>query len=160
MTSLAARTREAVRERPFLFDGLRAGVINYTAAARALNVDGETEAIATALRRYAEELGEHGPPEPDGRVSMQSGLGVVDDHADPLLVVGDSAYAADTGSLTGIIGRGDVGPAAFEHALGVLRTEDIDIEAAGFADETLLFVVGRRDGPTALRGVEAALESD
>jgi len=31
--SLAADTREAVRERPTLYDALRAGVVNYTAAA-------------------------------------------------------------------------------------------------------------------------------
>jgi len=34
--SLAARTRDAVRDEPFLFDALRAGVLNYSAAARYL----------------------------------------------------------------------------------------------------------------------------
>ena len=47
--SLAARTREAVRNEPFLHDALRAGVLNYTAVARYLEVDGEHDAIATAL---------------------------------------------------------------------------------------------------------------
>ena len=160
MASLAARTREAVRERPFLYDGLRAGVINYTAAARVLDVDGETEVIATALRRYAEELCDDPLPDTDGRVSMQSGLGVVADDPDPLLVVGDTAYRADAGSLTGIVATGAVGPAALERALGVLRAEEIDVEAAGVAGETILFVVSRRAGPNALRAVEAALERD
>ncbi|ESS09750.1 MAG: hypothetical protein A07HN63_00557 [uncultured archaeon A07HN63] len=54
--SLAAETREAVRERPALYDALRAGVVNYTAAAETLAIDGDREAIATALRRFAESL--------------------------------------------------------------------------------------------------------
>src|SRR6056297_2372029 len=54
--SVAAATREAVRDRPALYDALRAGVVNYTAAADALDVDGDREAIATALRRFAAEL--------------------------------------------------------------------------------------------------------
>ncbi|MFT4958602.1 MAG: hypothetical protein ACI9EZ_001934, partial [Halobacteriales archaeon] len=54
--SLAERTREAARARPFLVEGLRAKVVNYTAAARFLDVDGEVDAVATALRRYGEGL--------------------------------------------------------------------------------------------------------
>ena len=59
--SLASETRDAVRARPFLYDALRAGVVNYTAAARELDVDGEVDAVATALRRFAEELAEYDP---------------------------------------------------------------------------------------------------
>ena len=54
--SLAAETRAAVRERPVLYDALRAGIVNYTAAAESLDLDGETDAIATALRRFAQSL--------------------------------------------------------------------------------------------------------
>ena len=53
--SLASDTRDAVRRRSFLHAALAAGVVNYTAAARYLDV-GEEEAVVAALRRYAEEL--------------------------------------------------------------------------------------------------------
>ena len=48
--TVAAETREAVRDHPFLETALRAGVVNYTAAARFLDV-GEEEAVAAALRQ-------------------------------------------------------------------------------------------------------------
>ena len=54
--SLAADTREAVRNRPVLYDALCAGIVNYTAAAESLDVDGDTDAIATALRRFGQSL--------------------------------------------------------------------------------------------------------
>ena len=47
--SLAAETRAAVRARPWLLEALRAGVVNYAAAAESLDVDGDTDSIATAL---------------------------------------------------------------------------------------------------------------
>lgn len=152
--SLAGRTRDAVRERPFLHDALAAGVVNYTAAARALPVDGDTDAVATALRRFAEELTRE-PTDPAARVSMASGLGRTDEAG--LLSVGDSAFAEGEGSLTGIVGRGVGGARALERVLGRLRTADIDVEAAAVADGTLAVVVGRRAGPDALRVVEDAV---
>lgn len=54
--SLAAETREAVRARPVLYDALRAGIVNYTAAAESLGLDGDTDAVATALRRFERSL--------------------------------------------------------------------------------------------------------
>jgi len=42
--SVAERTRAAVREEPFLHDALRAGVVNYRAAARYLDV-GDEDAV-------------------------------------------------------------------------------------------------------------------
>ncbi|ACV48293.1 MULTISPECIES: DUF7523 family protein [Halomicrobium] len=158
MASLAARTREAVRARPFLYDALRAGVVNYTAAARWLSVEGDTEAVATALRRYAEELDGDAGPESDARVAMRSGLGRADDE-DALIAVADAAYAPDSGSLTGIVVAGLTGVDTFERVLGALRAAGIGVDAAGFAAETALVVVGRRDGPDAVRAVEAALEA-
>lgn len=159
MSSLAARTREAVRARPFLYDTLRADVVNYTAAARWLPVDGDTDAVATALRRYAEELDGDAVPESDGRVDMRSGLGRVEADEDALLTVADAAYAPDSGSLTGIVVAGIAGVHTFERVLGALRTAEIGVDAAGVADETALLVVGRRDGPDAVRAVEAALSA-
>ncbi|WP_018259274.1 DUF7523 family protein [Halomicrobium katesii] len=158
MASLAARTREAVRARPFLYDALRAGVVNYTAAARWLSVEGDIDAVATALRRYAEELDGDAGPESDARVEMRSGLGRTDDE-DALIAVADAAYAPDSGSLTGIVVVGLTGVDTFERVLGALRAAGIGVDAAGFAAETALVVVGRRDGPDAVRAVEAALEA-
>lgn len=154
--SLAAATRDAVRERPFLYDALRAGVVNYTAAARTLDVEGDTDAVATALRRFADELADGPGQESEARVSMRSGLGRVDDGA-ALLAVGDTRLADGAGSLTGIVATGDVSPAALGDVLGRLRAADIDAEAAGVGDETLVVVVERRAGPDALRVVEGAV---
>jgi hypothetical protein len=151
--SLAARTRDAVRARPFLFDALRAGVVNFTAAARTLGIDGDTDAVATALRRYGEELPDYEPPPADARVSMQSGLARTED-GDALLAVGDTRFAADGGSFTGIVANGDVSPAALADVLGQLRTENVPIEAAAVSGDALVVVVRRREGPDALRIVE------
>jgi hypothetical protein len=154
--SLAAATRDAVRERPFLYDALRAGVLNYTAAARLLDVEGDIDAVATALRRFAEELPEGSAHDARASVSMQSGLGRVESD-DALLVVGDTRLASGAGSLTGIVASGEVSPATLGDVLGRLRATDIAVEAAGVGDETLVVAVQRRDGPDALRVVERAV---
>ena len=156
--SLAAETREAVRARPFLLEGLRAGVVNYAAAARALDVADDTEAVATALRRFAERLPERDVGERRARVTMHGGLS--EDVEEPLLAVGDVGIGeGDDGSLTGVLATGDVDPAALAHALGVLAANGVAVRAAGVAGESLVVVVERRDGPSALRAVETALEA-
>lgn len=158
MTSLAARTREAVREEPFLYDALRAGVVNYTAAARTLDIDGETDAIATALRRYADELAEFRPPRGDVRVSMRSGVGPAED-GDALLTVGDRAFADDGGGYTAIVGTGATNASVLRRVLGTLAAADVDVTAAGVSEEALVVVVERRVGADALRAVEAAVDA-
>jgi hypothetical protein len=155
--SLAAATRDAVRERPFLYDALRAGVVNYTAAARTLDVDGDAEAIATALRRFAEELDDGPAHESDARVSMHSGLGRAES-PDAVLAVGDAAFAEGAGSLTGIVATGDLSPPALAEVLGRLRAADVAVDAAGVTDGALVVVVRRRAGPDALRVVEATVQ--
>jgi len=160
--SLAAATRDAVRERPFLYDALRAGVCNYTAAARLLDIDGETDAVATALRRFSEELDDGPAYDGEARVSMTSGLGRSEDGT-ALLTVGDARFAEGAGSLTGIVGSGDVSAAALGDVLGRLRASEIPVEAAGVGDETLVVVVPRRDGPDArcpVAGVFATHHAD
>ncbi|WP_254271683.1 DUF7523 family protein [Haloarcula marina] len=155
--SLAAETRDAVRARPFLYDALRAGVVNYTAAARTLDVDGETDAVATALRRFAEELPADPAHDSEARVSMRSGVGPAEGDEDPLLVVGDTRYADGSGSATAIVATGALSPAALGDVLGRLRAADVHVEAAGVGHETLVVVVERRDGPDAVRVVEGAV---
>ncbi|EMA40424.1 hypothetical protein C448_13786 [Halococcus morrhuae DSM 1307] len=163
--TLAADTRRAVRRNPFVFEALRAGVLNYTAAARFLDV-GDLDPVAAALRRYAEELPDHESDSHDARVTMQSGLGAVDmaemesgtsDENEALLAVGGRALVPDLGSLTGVLATGEVDARALAHVLDRLAVERIDVTAAGVAGDGLLVVVGRRAGPDAVRVVEEAL---
>ncbi|WP_132059858.1 DUF7523 family protein [Halorussus amylolyticus] len=158
--SLAEDTRAAARRRPFLVTALRAGVVNYTAAARSLSeeVGGDTESVATALRRFAESLPEYETESRDVRVTMQSGLGVVAGSGDDApLAVGGVSLVPDSGSLTAIVAEGSVGATALGHVLARLDAAEIGVVAAGVADESLVVAVERRDGPNALRTVEDAL---
>ena len=158
--TVAEEAREAVRERPFLLEALRAGVVNYTAAARHLDV-GDEEAVATALRRFADDLPEPAADSRDARVTMESGLGVADSSGNDgsLLAVGDTGLVSGEGSLTGVLATGDVDPAALAWVLDRLLADGVSVEAAGVSGDALLVAVGRRDGATALRIVEDALET-
>jgi hypothetical protein len=167
--TVAADTREAVRSNPFLQTALRAGVVNYTAAARFLDdrgaIDGgDQEAIAAALRRYVEDLDPYAPPDRRVSVSMRSGIAAVDgaDAADapddPLLVVGETRYAVgDGGDLTAVVVTGDVEAPDLAIVLERLRTAEVGVEAAAGGDGTLAVVVARREGANAVRAVEDAL---
>jgi len=154
--TLAERTREAAQDRPFLLAALRAGVCNYAAAARSLDVDGDDDAVATALRRFAEDLPEREAAARDARIRMERGVGAGGD--DPLLSVGGATVSADAGDRTAVIATGDVDAAALSTALDHLAVADVEISAAGVADGTLIVVVSGRDGAAALRAVEAALD--
>lgn len=155
--SLAAETRRAARSSPFLLESMRAGVVNYAAAARYLAVSKDTDAVAAALRRFAASL----PDRPSGdrsvRVTMHTGLEPTT--TEPLLHVGHHGFGGDDGDLTGVLGTGEVDPVALRHAIGVLGTHDVDPIAAGVAGASLLLVVDRSDGPTTVRLLEGALES-
>ena len=153
--TVAADTRAAVRERPFLQTALRAGVVNYTAAARFLDV-GEEEAVAAALRRYAEDLDDYEAPDRRASVSMRSGVGPAGD-GEALLAVGDATYAADGGDSTAVVAGGEVDADALADVLARLRTAGVDVEAAAGAEGSLVVVVGRRAGADAVRAVEDAL---
>lgn len=158
--SLAAETRRAVDRRPFLEAALRAGVVNYTAVARHLDVDGETDAVATALRRYAEELPAYETDSRDVRVRMESGVGPVDsDVDDPLVAVGDSAFGPADGEGTAIVATGDVDGPALAAALERLSIEGITPTAAGVGEGALVVVVDRLEGANAVRAIEDALEA-
>lgn len=170
--SLAADTREAVRARPFLHDALRAGLVNYSAAAAWLvdeaDLDGDPEAVATALRRFRDDLPPYATTEQSVSVSMRSGVGVVEggdaadgdapDDAgdDALLRVGDAAVVPE-GRSTAIVAAGAVDTAALATVLRRLALADVTVAAAGVAGDSLVVVVGRRDGATAVRVVEDAL---
>lgn len=156
--SLAADARDAVDERPFLREALRAGVVNYAAAARLLDVGDDEEAVATALRRYAERLPDRSVDARRATVTMHSGLAPTEDDG-ALLAVDGAGYAADGGDLTGVLATGEVDAATLGHALGRLGAAGVEPVAAGAAGDGLVVVVERRDGPRALQVVEAALEA-
>ena len=154
--SQASVTRAAVDDHPFLRRALRAGVVNHAAAARFLDVDGDEDAIAAALRRYAEELPPLAVAGRDGTVSMESGLGESDDG---VVVVAGRGYAPGEGRLTGLLASGDVDARTLSHVLARLHAAAIEPEAAGVAADALVVVVGRRAGADALRIVEDALDT-
>lgn len=156
--SIAAETREAARKHPFLLHALRAGVVNYAAAAEFLGIEGETEAIATALRRFAEELPAFETATRDARVTMQSGVRIVDEGAEaPLMSVGSTGVEMGEGSLTAVLATGAVDPETLGAVCSRLAVADAESYAAGVAGETLVVVVGRRDGATTVRIVEEVL---
>jgi energy-converting hydrogenase Eha subunit C len=159
--STAEATRDAVRRRPFLLHALRAGVLNYTAAAAFLDVQGEDDAVATALRRFAEELPAFETGSRDARVTMQSGVGVEradEAEGEPLLRAGGSAVV-EGGSLTAVLATGEVDAAALGAVCSRVAAEGVTLHAAGTAGESLVVVVGRRDGPTAVQLVESVLDA-
>lgn len=156
--TLAARTREATAQHPFLVDALRAGVVNHAAAARFVDVDGDEEAVATALRRYGEALPAYEPSSRSVRVTMQRGLGRVDDAA--LLRVDDAGFGpADDGDLTALLATGAVDAAFAAAALDRLALAGVTVHAMGFHDDALVAVVDGRAGADALRAVEAAADA-
>ncbi|KAB1188807.1 MULTISPECIES: hypothetical protein [Haloferax] len=157
--SLAADARDAVRERPFLLAALRAGVVNYAAAASFLDL-GDDDAVAAALRRFAEDLPELETESRDVTVTMRSGVGLVGtdiDEADddPILSVAGVELAGG-GPLTAIIAEGDVDPALLQTVIARLDAESVVVDAAGVAGDALAVVVPRRQGAATLRIVEAA----
>lgn len=153
--TVASEAREAVRREPFLHAALRAGVLNYTAAARYLDV-GDEEAVAAALRRYAEDLPAVDEADTSARVDMRSGVDACDAD-DALLTVGEASFGATGGDLTAIVANGDLSPDELGDVLARLSVEGVDVTAAGASDGHLVVVVTRRAGIDALRYVEDAL---
>ena len=168
MSSQAAEARQAAREHPFLLDALRAGVVNYTAAAGFLGLDAEDEAVATALRRFANELPEYDTESRDVRVRMRRGVRLTDEADgagadsesadDPVLAVGDHTVVPG-GSMTAVTAEGDVDDDALAAVLSRLARRSVVVDATGVAGDTLAIVVPEPDGATALRAVEAALDA-
>ncbi len=149
MPSIAALTRRAVDQTPYLRQALRAGIVNYTEAARQLDVSGETGAVASALRRYAEELPRLEESGGTVRVRMERGV-----DPDQLIVSG----ASPGKDLTAITLEGDIDPDLFARVLSALRSTDIAVRGAGIVSEAGMVLVSRGEGSTALRVVEAVME--
>ena len=157
--SLAEQTRAAVREQPFIFDALRAGVLNYTAAARFLDIGGDEEAVATALRRYGEELESYDEESARATVTMQRRVGITEaPDPDALLRLGDIGVEPD-GPYTAISASGDVPPGALGSLCQRLRAAEIELAAAAGVDGELTLVVDNDDAVDALRIVEDTVDS-
>jgi hypothetical protein len=157
--SIAERTRRTVRERPFLLEALRAGVVNYRAAAASLDMDASEEAVAAALRRFAADLSERAPTARDARVTVERGVGIDSDTEGTPLAVGGHGVVPGGGSKTALVATGDVDARALATVLGRLDAVGIGVAAAGVAGDRLVVVVDGRGGGRALRVVEAALDA-
>ena len=177
--SLAAETRAAVRARPWLLAALRAGVVNYAAAAASLGVEGDADAVATALRRFEDDLSTLEADTRDVTVRMRSGVGLAGDEiavgdeveagddedatgseaaaVDPLVSVGGTHVLRSDGRLTAILADGDVDARALSTVVDRLHAENVVVDVAGVAGDRLVVVVPRADGANALRVVEDAL---
>lgn len=148
----AAMAREAMRAHPFLHQALRAGVLNYTAAARYLDLE-DVEAGAAALRRLHADLSAPDRAPGDFRVRIDSTLGPVP-AAEALLTVGDTAVGRGSGVWAGVLAEGAISSAAVGAILQRAAIEGIEPVAVGYDDCHLVLVVERDDGPRAIRIVE------
>ncbi len=151
--SLAADTREAVRQRPVLYDALRAGIVNYTAAAETLAIDGDREAIATALRRFTESLSENTDEPTDRSLTVRMDRSVDPDELDAVPSTVETAGVDD--AVTAVRARGAVDAEMLATVCDRLRIAEIDILAASVAADLLVVVVPQRAGVDTLRTVEA-----
>lgn len=157
--SIAERTRAATDSHPFLVEALRAGVVNYTAAARFLDI-GETEAVAAALRRYASELSPRTKAVSNTKVRMITGIGRTEGATDALLRIGTTSFEPEGGTLTAIVVEGQ---GAGDHEVEIrwqLREHDIGVHAVATTSTQCVIVTDRNDGPSALRLIEDELTAD
>lgn len=156
--STAARTRDAITAYPFLLMALRAGVLNYTAAARFLGVE-DVDAGAAALRRLAEDLPALETISPTLRVRMESGMGPVEDPSEAKLVVGDTAIGSAVGDWTAVVAEGEVELVHVSQVLARIAHENVDPIAASFASDCLVVVTDRSDAHRVIQAIEACVTS-
>lgn len=154
--SLAEETRTAVHRRPYLLTALREGIVNYAAAARTLGLSEDTEAVATALRRYAEQLPPATTESRHTRVSMRTNLDDLQE-AD-LLNLTTQTNTLQHDAHTGVIVEGDVDAIVLEQSLAILHANQIKISAAGVAGDQMVLILDRQDAAHAIRLVEEVLD--
>jgi len=151
MDSIAARTRRAVDRTPSVRQALRAGVLNYTAAARRLDLDADPDAVASALRRYEADLPPLEASERTVRVRMD---GRPDESL--LSVAGEDGETADQ---TALLLTGALGPGPFGRAVAALAAASLVVTGAGYVEEQAVILVPDADGSAALQVVESVLAS-
>ena len=154
--TIAEVTREATRRHPWLIEALRAGVVNFAAAARFLDV-GDDEAVAAALRRFADDLPALDVDRPNVRIRMRRDVDRADLAADDLLPATSADGEGEPSSLTALIVRGDVAPGHVAVVLTRLEQAGIHVSAVAAADSRATIAVPRADGARALRMVESTV---
>ena len=154
--SIAERTRGEARKYPFLVEALRARILNYTAAARFLDI-GDIDAVAAALRRFADEVSTHEPVPGDVRLRMITGIGPTTDRENELLAIGDRVFAPESGDLTAIVADGHISMRAVTHILWQITEYQISVYACAFDEDRLIVTTDRNEGPAVLRIVEETL---
>lgn len=151
--SLASRTRDTVKKYPCIHEALRTGVINYSAAARFLPVSGDTEAIASALRRYAEELPDPTPKPRDISITMHTS------YPDQLTgLPAEIPEPSDEGPVTWLCVSGDITPVLVGSVLLGCKIHEIPVLAVTATDGTAVLSVPRSAGAAALRCMENVID--
>ncbi len=151
--SIAEEARAGVRAHPFLLEALRAGVLNYSAAARFLGIEDEA-AGAAALRRFADELPAFEPADVPDRIRVTRGVGPIEDPAEAIVTVDDIALGEDAGEWTAIVAEGGQDARAIARGIARLWAADIDPVATGSDGDQLIVVIERADTANAIRCLE------
>ena len=138
--SIAATTREAIQRHPCLLDAMFLGVVNYTAAARFLDV-GDTEAVAAALRRLRENNADSRTEQVEFRIRMERGIGEVTEEDDALFCIGNTRYGKTGGKLTVITANGTLTARRLGTIALRLSYATIEIEALTMNQEALFVLV-------------------
>jgi|TARA_Y100000817_G_scaffold307468_1_gene293978 hypothetical protein len=136
--SLAAITRREVRKTPYLYDAIRAGIVNYSAAARMLDLEGQDTAVSVSLQRLNKEL----PPLEMARIDAN------------ITISSD-----EINQQVKIVVEGPVDAKILSHFILVCHMNEIQIIEASISMGEIQIVVEWKEGPNALRIIERALES-
>lgn len=141
-------------------------MVSYTTAAESLGIEGDRDAVATALRRFEDDLSPADTETREVTVRMQSGVELAGSDAEagpdaagtePLVSVGGERMVQGGGRLTAILVDGDVDAGALSAVVDRLGAENVVVDAAGVVGDRLVVVVPRSDGANALRLVEDAM---
>ena len=136
--SLAASTRRKVKNSPYLYDALRAGIVNYSAAARMLDLEGEDTAISVSLQRLSKDLSPLEISSVDANITISSD---------------------EIKQRMKILIEGDVDAKILSHLILVCHMNDIHVREASIGNGKINIMVGWKDGPNSLRLIEMALLS-
>lgn len=151
--SLAARTREILKLFPCIHEALRVGVINYTAAARYLPITGDNEAVASALRRYSEQLSSETNDSRDVTITMHSEFPSDSDTSLP-----DNPPNSPEDPITWLLISGEIEPWFFGYLLLSCHTNDIAVHDVYALDSLGVIGVPKPAAATALRCIERVCE--
>ncbi len=136
--SLAASTRRKVKNTPYLYDALRAGIVNYSAAARMLDLEGEDTAVSVSLQRLSKDLSPLEMSSVDANITINSD---------------------EVKQRVKILIEGSVDAKILSHLILVCHMNEIHVREASMEDKKINIVVGWKDGPNSLRLIEMALLS-